>query len=229
MSCAYLAGFVAGRTYTDPGVLTVGVVEGWADTETDPTLIDWPARQARAAIPFGLVAGRPVNPREDTSIRYGRGGLGLWGENVMADAIVTAYLAGTRYLLLVRRVDGHGWALPGGSVEPGESPLEAAWRELREETGLDLADYTTVSTTGRAVYVPDPRASAEAWAVTVPSYARIHVDRLPWVVGADDAAEAAWVHADTWADLVMDLATRGDTDVFVAHHDLIIEALASTI
>jgi ADP-ribose pyrophosphatase YjhB (NUDIX family) len=28
------------------------------------------------------------------------------------------------------------WSLPGGSIEPGESPSEAALRELKEETGI---------------------------------------------------------------------------------------------
>ncbi|HEX7235631.1 MAG TPA: NUDIX domain-containing protein [Gammaproteobacteria bacterium] len=48
--------------------------------------------------------------------------------------------------VVLRRVDGHwrclmlrayrNWDFPKGLVEPGEEPLEAALREVREETGL---------------------------------------------------------------------------------------------
>jgi 8-oxo-dGTP pyrophosphatase MutT (NUDIX family) len=39
-------------------------------------------------------------------------------------------------LLLARHVDGGLWSTVGGSVDPDESPADAALRELMEETGL---------------------------------------------------------------------------------------------
>jgi 8-oxo-dGTP pyrophosphatase MutT (NUDIX family) len=41
-------------------------------------------------------------------------------------------------LLLVHQVDRQQWGTVGGAVEPGESPAEAAVREAREETGLEV-------------------------------------------------------------------------------------------
>jgi ADP-ribose pyrophosphatase YjhB (NUDIX family) len=43
-------------------------------------------------------------------------------------------------VLLVRRSDDGRWAMPGGWVEPGETPAEAAVRETLEETGLVVTD-----------------------------------------------------------------------------------------
>ncbi len=39
-------------------------------------------------------------------------------------------------ILLVKHADKQIWVAPGGSLEPGESPADAAVREMWEETGL---------------------------------------------------------------------------------------------
>ncbi|MCK9517928.1 MAG: NUDIX domain-containing protein [Dehalococcoidia bacterium] len=44
-------------------------------------------------------------------------------------------------LLVMKRAAGFsagGWFLPGGHIEPGERPEEAAVRELREETAIEV-------------------------------------------------------------------------------------------
>ncbi|MBQ8621880.1 MAG: 8-oxo-dGTP diphosphatase [Oscillospiraceae bacterium] len=46
---------------------------------------------------------------------------------------------GGRILLQNRvKADWHGYALPGGHVEPGESIVDAVIREMKEETGLTV-------------------------------------------------------------------------------------------
>lgn len=47
---------------------------------------------------------------------------------------------GAGYIVLIRepRFDSAPWKLPGGRIEKGETPLEAASRELEEETGINL-------------------------------------------------------------------------------------------
>lgn len=216
--------------YTHPDVLTQGVRDGWADPEEDPALVNWQERQAAAAIPFGVSAdGRPVSPFPPSAVARGRNQLGRWGENLMADALVTAGYAGVRHVLMVRRGDGLGWAFPGGAAEPGETGTEAALRELAEETTLVITDPALCGP-WPARHVDDPRGSDEAWAVTLP--VRIDLGEctvLPDVTGGDDAAAAAWVPARDYAHLEAALKLdHGGGRVFKAHVAMLRQLLGDT-
>lgn len=218
--------------YTHPDVLTVGPAQGWAETETDPTRINWPERQARATIPFQVINGRPVNPCEKTGITRGRNEMGFWAETLMADALVTVTYCGVLYLLMVEREDGYGWAVPGGRVEPGETGLDAAIRELYEETALSVPLSMCEAQPPR--YAPDPRASDEAWPVTVPVHVRLP-DRdstimggrdLPLVEGGDDARRAEWIPAASYGLLTLALRDLYGGTVFAAHQAMLADFLS---
>jgi ADP-ribose pyrophosphatase YjhB (NUDIX family) len=59
------------------------------------------------------------------------------------------------FILIKRKNPPYGWALPGGFVDYGESLEEAAVREAKEETSLDIelvSQFHTYSNPGR-----DPR------------------------------------------------------------------------
>lgn len=98
-------------------------------------------------------------------------------------------------LLVVRRGHDPGrgsWSVPGGRVEPGESPDAACAREVREETGLD------VEVGGLLGRVERP----------APDGATYVIDDLVCTVrgpdgptAGDDADEARWVTRDELAAL----------------------------
>lgn len=56
--------------------------------------------------------------------------------------VIFADTSGERQYLLLRRIASHGgfWQSVTGSLEPGETHLQAAVREVREETGIDSAE-----------------------------------------------------------------------------------------
>lgn len=60
-------------------------------------------------------------------------------------------------VLLCARADNAGmeWQFPQGGIDSGESVLEAAYRELREETGITDVDFIKEMPEGVKYYFPD--------------------------------------------------------------------------
>lgn len=103
-------------------------------------------------------------------------------------------------VLLIRRLKapyaGH-WALPGGFVDENERLIDAAKRELLEETGLEQADLEQLHTFG------DPGRDPRGWTVSVVYMARVFPQLLRPQAG-DDAAEVNWFPLDNLPPLAFD-------------------------
>lgn len=119
---------------------------------------------------------------------------------VTADCVVWGWQNGEVYVLLVKRGNEPFcgcWALPGGFMEMTESAGACAVRELREETGLEVACVRQVgafSAPGR-----DPRGRV----VTVAFYAFADM-RQALIRAGDDAAEAGWFSLNGLPSLAFD-------------------------
>ena len=103
-------------------------------------------------------------------------------------------------ILLIQR--GHEpfqgkWAIPGGFIDANETALQAAKRELEEETnlkGIDMHQFHTFSEPGR-----DPRG----WVVSIAYYALVNINNCKPIAG-DDARNATWFALNELPEMAFD-------------------------
>ena len=110
--------------------------------------------------------------------------------------------------VLLRHVDGDGeahyfvalrsgwthqggtWAVPGGALDEGESPLEGALREFEEEIGHDLGEYEV------AEIHEDDHGGWSYWTLVLDVPERFEPRVLSW-----ETAECRWVRATELSEL----------------------------
>ena len=91
------------------------------------------------------------------------------------------------------------WAIPGGFVRSNETLMEAANRELSEETGIADVFLEQLFTFG------DPGRDPRGWVVSVAYYALVAPEKHR-IVAATDARQAKWFSVDSLPPLAFDHA-----------------------
>ncbi|MBL6990478.1 MAG: NUDIX domain-containing protein [Bacteriovoracaceae bacterium] len=123
-----------------------------------------------------------------------------------ADAFVlTGSKNQLKILLIKRKNDPYkgSWAFPGGFIEKDERPIDACYRELFEETGLDLTKLQPNPNFAYPLLIRkkkgrDPRGPV----ITYPYL--FWIPKPLEVAGADDAEQASWVAIDQVDELAFD-------------------------
>ena len=117
-------------------------------------------------------------------------------------------------VLLARHAEGDVWLLPGGTVEPGETPADAALREMWEETRLVVRLTAIVGVFGGPEFIVRYRNGHRTSYVTTtfeaaPEAGRASPDgsellELRFV----SEAEAAALHTAPWVSEVLQAVFR---------------------
>lgn len=124
---------------------------------------------------------------------------------LLMPAVAAAVFDDGGRLLLLHHLDDRSWGLPGGAMEPDETPATAAARELHEETGLQLTPDALIGVCGGPDHVVSyPNGDRTAYVMSVFAFPADGAEVVP---DGSEVDTACWRHADDVADLPMNSST----------------------
>lgn len=140
----------------------------------------------------------------------GAGSVRRFGEAVRPDITYTprpgvyAFLPLNGSLLLTHQIEPEPeFQLPGGGIDPGESPLRALHREVWEETGWKIAAPRRVGFYRRFAYMPE----YDLWAEKICTLYIAHPVR-PLGPPTEPGHTAVWMPADMAVDMLANPGER---------------------
>ncbi|QXJ20625.1 NUDIX domain-containing protein [Actinomadura graeca] len=109
-------------------------------------------------------------------------------------------------ILMIRRTDNDNWALPGGAIDLGESVTQAAIRETKEETGIDVEITGLVgiySDPKHVIHYTSNNEVRQEFSVVLTARGLAGV-----LAPSDESAQVCWVSRKTRSGLAMDKSMR---------------------
>ena len=111
-------------------------------------------------------------------------------------------------VLVIHRPQYDDWSFPKGKVDDGESPIAAAYREVKEETGVDAIFGQYLGTT--SYKVDDNKKKVKYWMArakseSAPFVPNAEVDKIEWV---DSKTARHFLTHDEDRDLLDDFMSK---------------------
>lgn len=117
-------------------------------------------------------------------------------------------------LLMIHRTDNDNWALPGGAMDLGESIIDTAVRETKEETGIDceVTGLVGIYTDPKHIilYTSDGEARQEFSVV----FTARPTGGVP--TASSESRDVEWVRPSAVAKLTMDRSMRTRVEHYLA-------------
>ena len=149
----------------------------------------------------GLIAQKNIQLNTKSTMSYSKpcpecGHSILYYRNPVPTVDIIIFSPPGQVVLIERKNPPHGWALPGGFVDYGESVEQAALREAKEETGLDVV------LTGLLGVYSDPRRDPRFHTLSIVFTA--NAMDLSKLKANDDARQARLFSLDDLPELAFD-------------------------